>query len=213
MHVTSPMAQEQHQNSMRISVSRSNLSKYSVRSGHVEMAEQVVEEWRSIPGFNGRYEASTEGRIRNARTLFVRRPVVNWAGYCRVRISPQYGVEAKLYSVHRLIMAAFATNPDNLPQIDHIDCSKSNNALRNLEYVSAQENYRRAWNNGLITTTARAVAQFDLEGNLIKMFESQHAAEMDTGVSQACISKSCTHNRPGCGYRWEFASTIDNKND
>jgi hypothetical protein len=171
------------------------------------MASQKMverEEWRSIPGFNGRYEASTEGRIRNASTLLIRRPVVNWAGYCRVRISPLRGIEAKMYSVHRLVLMTFGINPHSFPQIDHIDFNKSNNSLRNLEYVTAQENIRRAWENGLMTTTAKAVEQLNLYGELIKRYESQTAAEKETGISQACISKAIHENRPGSGFCWKF---------
>jgi hypothetical protein len=190
---------------------RSNLTYANVsdRIIHEMAAQQMVEqgeEWRSIPGFNGRYEASSEGRIRNASTLLIRRPVLNWAGYCRVRISPLRGIEAKIYSVHRLVLMTFATNPHSFPQIDHIDCNKSNNALRNLEYVTAQENSRRAWENGLMTTTAKAVDQLDLYGKLIKRYESQTTAEKETGISQSCISKAILNNRPGFGFRWKFVS-------
>lgn len=46
--------------------------------------------------------------------------------------------------VHRLIASAFIPNPDGLPQINHIDHCRDNNAVSNLEWVSAQGNMDHA---------------------------------------------------------------------
>lgn len=51
--------------------------------------------------------------------------------------------------VHRLIAETYLPNPENLREVDHIDCNKLNNNLGNLEWVSSKENKRRAKENGL----------------------------------------------------------------
>lgn len=43
--------------------------------------------------------------------------------------------------VHRLVATLFIPNPDNLPQVDHIDGDKTNNAASNLRWVTAYDNY------------------------------------------------------------------------
>ncbi|BAN73532.1 phage endonuclease [Lacticaseibacillus casei DSM 20011 = JCM 1134 = ATCC 393] len=43
-------------------------------------------------------------------------------------------------SIHRLVAAAFLDNPDNLPEVNHIDEDKSNNSVSNLEYCTVLYN-------------------------------------------------------------------------
>ena len=51
--------------------------------------------------------------------------------------------------VSRLIAEEFIPNPDNKPEVNHIDGNKHNNNVSNLEWVSKKENVRHAWDNGL----------------------------------------------------------------
>jgi len=52
--------------------------------------------------------------------------------------------------LHRMVALAFLENPNNLPEVNHIDCNKKNNCLNNLEWVTTKENNRHARENGLI---------------------------------------------------------------
>lgn len=58
--------------------------------------------------------------------------------------------------VHRLIATAFVPNPDNLPQVNHIDGNTRNNAASNLEWVTAQGNMNHAILTGLACKSAAA---------------------------------------------------------
>ena len=54
----------------------------------------------------------------------------------------------KKYKVHRLVAKYFIPNPDNLPQVNHKDCDKTNNNVENLEWVTNRENYEYALKMG-----------------------------------------------------------------
>jgi hypothetical protein len=65
-------------------------------------------------------------------------------GYVLVRVA-----ENKSYSIHRLLALAFIPNPDNKPEVNHIDGNKHNFILSNLEWVTRAENVQHAYRTGL----------------------------------------------------------------
>ena len=83
---------------------------------------------------NCKYYVTDEGRLFNKITNEEFIPVPNKNGY--VYITIQY----KRVKLHRIIAEAFIPNPDNKPQIDHINRNKLDNRVENLRWVTAQEN-------------------------------------------------------------------------
>ena len=73
----------------------------------------------------------------------------NSKGYWRVGI--QINNRQKHFAVHRLVALAFIPNPNNLPQINHIDGNKNNNCVSNLEWCDNGHNIRHALEHGLIS--------------------------------------------------------------
>ncbi len=101
---------------------------------------KMLEEYKVIPGYEGRYEISNFGRIRsNAKEgkwkhLWLR---INVYGYNEVCLWLKRKVFYK--RVHRLVAEAFIHNPDNKPQVNHIDSNKLNNHYLNLEWATPME--------------------------------------------------------------------------
>lgn len=96
-------------------------------------------------------------------------------GYRYVDIRDKYG-KRKCPKVHRLVAFAFLLNPDNKPQVNHIDGNKLNNKVDNLEYVTNKENRKHAIETGLKKEISYNIAQYDLNGNILNVFPTARAA-------------------------------------
>lgn len=102
----------------------------------------MPEQWREIPGFNGRYLVSSLGSIKECRIGGNTKERVlsitkSGRGYSQVHLR---GGKQKSpnYFVHRLVLLAFV-GPSKM-QVNHKDGNKSNNCLDNLEYCTDSQN-------------------------------------------------------------------------
>lgn len=111
----------------------------------------MEETWKDIVGYEGLYEISNTGKVRNAKTKFERKQSIHHTGYWRLTLIRGKGYEKKLttISTHILLAKAFIPNPANKPQVNHIDGDKLNNSLDNLEWVTNGENQIHAYAMGL----------------------------------------------------------------
>lgn len=122
------------------------------------------EEWKSVPitEVAAFYEISDLGRVRSLDRIAsggragkgirpyhgrIMRPRIGSRGYLSVylRAAPFY----RNVPVHRLVALAFIPNPLGLPEVNHIDCNKTNNRAANLEWVSRLGNHAHAVKSGL----------------------------------------------------------------
>jgi len=97
-----------------------------------------MEEWRIIDS-NPDYQVSNTGLVRSIKFNRVRvlRPSLR-SGYWHVILTAN-AVRTQ-HKVHRLVASAFIPNPDNKPQVDHINRIKTDNRVENLRWVTSSEN-------------------------------------------------------------------------
>lgn len=97
--------------------------------------------WKPIPDCEG-YFVSNLGRFKNSDEE-IKQPHGK-DGYQSINLKPYGG-----FSVHRLVAIAFIPNPDNKPEVNHINGNKTDNRVVNLEWSTRSENNQHAWRTGL----------------------------------------------------------------
>jgi hypothetical protein len=94
--------------------------------------------YRPIPNYEGLYEISATGAIRNCKTRRFIDSYFGKKGYWLISLSKN-GV-CKTYALHKLVARVFVPNPNNLPVVMHIDNNRRNIWASNLEWGTSKQN-------------------------------------------------------------------------
>ena len=160
-----------------------------------------MEEWKPIVGYEGLYEISNLGRVKSLNYRRTGKEEImkgrkNNCGYLQVHLYKNG--KAKWCSIHRLVAQAFIENPNNLPEVNHIDQDKTNNCVDNLEYCSRQYNIEYS--------QAKAVIGINKVSGLILEFSSSCEASRVTGINQSHITQCCKGRLNSAGnHIWFYA--------
>lgn len=119
----------------------------------------MEEIWKDIKDYAGLYQVSNFGRVkslgsivkcRNGGLRKVKGRILKHAldrdGYCIVILYKDTKPVCK--KIHRLVTEAFLDNPNNYPQVNHINCIKTDNNVSNLEWCTISENSKHAHKSG-----------------------------------------------------------------
>ena len=167
--------------------------------------------FKDVAGYNGEYKVSDDGEVFSKRFDRPLKKTLTQGGYYRVKLYKN--AKGKTLSVHRIVAEAFIENPDNKPQVNHIDGVKTNNKVENLEWCTQHENLVHACKNGLIDTSKawhtneKKVCQYDMNGNVIKIWESMSEAARKLNIQISSISFCCSGRiKSAGGYKWQVCS-------
>ncbi len=184
----------------------------------------MIERWKKIdiPNLKYEYKISNLGQVKSEdmksktptgypaiRKGRILKPRKDSGGYLRVSL-PTTDKGYKNFAVHRLVAQAFILNPNNYPQVNHKDENQLNNSADNLEwctqlynnhYGNHSKKVSKAMVNGVYRS--RKVAQYDLNGNLIKIWPSISETRRN-GFNH--VADCVLGNRSICkGYKWKYA--------
>lgn len=190
----------------------------------------MEEIWKDIEGYEGLYQISSYGRVKslNYQNRGVERvlvPKCNNSGRLWVELARDK--KRKPMLIHRLVGMAFIPNPNNYPQINHIDENPKNNCVDNLEWCTAEYNIqyslhspRRHQLNGerkhrgykkktdrVYKKRTQRIVQLDLSGNVVRVWDNLVSIRHETGWNDWHIEECCKGNRHKAkGYIWRYAS-------
>lgn len=185
----------------------------------------MEEIWKTIKETDGKYSVSNLGNVRrnehytivkpqNIKVHYNERLLKSYkdsTGYAVVSLQTENGASPK--KIHRLVAEAFIENPNNLPIVNHIDENKQNNNVSNLEWCDAKHNANHGTRNIRIKKqTSIRVAQYTMDGKLVKIWDSMSQAAASFGAkTTSYIRRVCTNQfgrHSYKGYMWKY---IDQK--
>lgn len=138
------------------------------------------------------------------------KPSKDTKGYLCIDLRRQ-NCKRKYPKIHRLVAEAFIPNPNNKPQINHIDGNKENNCVSNLEWCDNLYNMLEAVRIGLKNEYHGKLYQFDLEGNFLNCFSNPSEAAKAIGKKgygnniTRCIHG---HRKTSYGYIWKSEEQV-----
>lgn len=178
----------------------------------------MTEEWRDIYGYEGCYQISNVGRVKNLKRAVQNRSCmaikrerimklsVDKDGYYKVCLCKNNIKQTRF--VHRLVATAFIQNPNQYPVINHKDENKKNNNPNNLEWCDVKYNtnyknmpHRRANN------LRKAVIQYTKDMQLVNTWTCRSEIEKVLNVSGGDITMCCLGRRKTAyGFIWKYAN-------
>lgn len=183
-----------------------------------------MEIWRPAKGYEGSYEVSNLGRVRNSKH-YIMKPHLSDDGYLWIYLASK--TSPNNTSIHRLVAKTFIPNPEGKPQVNHLDGNKTNNRVEKLEWVTGSENVRHAHSHNLIADKSpegirnivlaarKSLKQYCnipiICENTGQEFESMHHAALYYGVDDTTIQNIVrnvtkrSRKLPGLKYRFKYS--------
>lgn len=166
-----------------------------------------------IKGYEGHYEVSKSGYVYSIKAGRIKlKPSIAGRYYHRVCLT-ENNVK-KYFYVHRLVLESFTPNPENKPQVNHINGNTTDNRLCNLEWVTMEENYYHRWHvlkhkptnlgkTGALHATSKRIAMLNADGSILREFGSAREAGRILGINASSISTHLNgYQKTVAGHKW-----------
>lgn len=164
-----------------------------------------IEIWKPVIGYETNYEVSNFGNVRSLNKRgnnyhhILSAHLQGNKKYLQVNLWLKNKTKKK--RIHRLVAEAFIPNPNNLPEVNHIDGNRYNNHVSNLEWVTSSENKLHAFKTGLRTPSYNS-----LNTKLARATSKYKGVCWDKNKQKWMAS--CKYNRKN-HYIGRFANEID----
>ena len=205
---------------------RSNADGYIWK--YISMPVPLLENeiWKPVVGFEQLYAVSNKGRVASVQfhgkqTFTILKQSSDKLNYKYVKIRDWRRNIVKSYPVHRLVAEAFIENPENKPQVDHIDTNPANNTIENLRWATNLENQRnpitlKRLQDSIIQLNKRKVGPTksaelkrikvkQIVNNETSVYNSYTEAASIVGHSVSTIRRWCMNNENG----WEIIKNLE----
>lgn len=174
-----------------------------IRISNKEYRERVQdldgEEWRDVKGYEGWYQVSNLGRVKSLKRwtscggvkgkhqIIEREKILTphiSQGYRKVTLKTLGN--SKHIGIYKLMAQAFIPNPENKPQVDHINRNRSDDRLENLRWVTVSENQLNSPRNVIVTHNGlTAPLTIHCRNNNIPIAVVKHRLSFGWDISQA----------------------------
>ena len=179
----------------------------------------MKEIWKDVKDFESKYAISNFGRLKNKYNNHIYKFTNKKGDYFSTILYDKNN--RKTVRIHRLVAEAFIPNPENKPQVDHLDLNKQNNNVNNLRWVTNLENMRHNieanifyyvgyYNKNKISKKGKII-QFDKNMNKIGVYNNSAVASEKTGVCSRNILHCVNHKegrKQAGGYIWLYESEV-----
>lgn len=182
----------------------------------------MKEIWKAVKDYENIYEISNLGRLRSKDRYIkngngyriskgkIIKPIKCINGYLEYALNDkENNKKRKMILAHRLVAMHFIQNPDNKPEVNHLDENIENNRVDNLEWCTSKENANYGTRNqrckNVNLDKCKKVLQIDLKNNIVKEFNSIGDAGRNINGDISSIIRVCKgKQKTAYNYKWQY---------